>query len=394
MNVVFKKIIRFKNNSFQTSKSIFIFGLFFAFTITLKEVLNISDNNFQIFSFGSLDFWNDVNPYSNWSHLNKRGTALDVYIYLPLFSILFTPFTLLPGWLGAFCWNFLTYSLFYFSIFNLPDTYDFKNKKFIFFISCLLLFATMLSMQFNPVVAAIFLFAYTLLEKKHSFWAVLLICISGFTKVYGIFQLSMLIFYPKFWKNVLYTIFICIVLFLAPLVRFNFTGMIDYYESWIVSISRHSEMQRFYSIYRAIYPTFPEINKHASKISIIVLFLIFLVALFNVKKFKNSFTLRAGFLGILMSYVILFGLSSELHTYVIAFVGYAIWYINSKKTKLDNILLWINFLLLAIFPMDIFCPVIISKFVLGKLHLGVLVFFTTWIIMIYKTLFNFKKSIK
>ena len=169
MNSFSKRIQKFRKNSFQTPKSIYLFGLFFALVITLKEVLNISDNNFQIFSFGSLDFWNDVNPYSDWSHLNKRGIPLDVFIYLPLFSILFTPFALLPSWLGAFCWNFFTYSLFYFSIFNLPDKYDFKNKKFIFFISFFLLFATILSMQFNPVVAAIFLLSYILLEKKHSF---------------------------------------------------------------------------------------------------------------------------------------------------------------------------------------------------------------------------------
>lgn len=86
-----------------------------------------------------------------------------------------------------------------------------------------------------------------------------------------------------------------------------------------------------------------------------------------------------------MSYGILFGLSSELHTYVIAMVGYAVWYIYNKKTKLDTILLWINFFLLAVFPIDIFCPLIISKFILGKLHLGVIVFFITWLVMVYKT---------
>lgn len=393
MNAVLNKLNTFKNNSFKTPKSIFFFGLFFAFAITLKEVINLSYNNFQIFSFGALDFWSDINPYSEWYHLNKRGQPLDVFIYLPTFSILFTPFALLPSWLGAFFWNFFTHSLFYTSIFNLPKKYGFKEKKFIFFISCLLLFATMLSMQFNPVVAALFLFSYSFLEKKQSFLAILLISISGFTKVYGIFQLCMLLFYPKFWKNVSYSIGIGIVLFFLPLIRFNFTELIAYYQSWIDAISGHSRMQGFYSIYRPIYHTIsPEINLYASKISIVVLFAIFVFALFNIKKFKNSFGLRAQFLGILMGYVILFGLSSELHTYVIAMVGYAIWYIHSKKTKLDKTLLWINFFLLAIFPIDIFCPVIISKFVLGKLHLGVLVFFTTWLIMIYKT-FVSKKSI-
>lgn len=374
---------RFKNNSFHSQKSIFLFGLFFALIITLKEVINLSYNNFQIFYFGSIDFWEDINPYSNWNHLNLKGNNLDVFIYLPLFSILFTPFTILPTHLGALCWNFFTYYLFFLAVFNLPN--QFKNKKFIFFISCLLLFATMLSMQFNPIVVALFLFSYIFLEKKQSFLAILLICISGFTKVYGIFQLSMLIFYSKFWKNFLYATFIAILLFFAPIIRFNFTELIMYYQSWIKAISEHSKMENYYSIYRVIYSITPKINFYASKISMVVLFLIFILAVLNIKKFKKSFALRAQYLGILMSYVILFGLSSELHTYVIAMVGYAIWYVYNKKNTLDTTLLWINFFLLAVFPIDILCPLVISKFVLGKLHLGVLLFFTTWLIMIYKT---------
>jgi len=380
---ILAKMNSFKNNSFQSPKSIFLFGLFFAFVITLKEVINLSFNNFQIFYFGSIDFWGDINPYSSWNHLNLRGSFLDVFIYLPLFSILFTPFTLLPIHIGAFCWNFFTYYLFFSAIFNLPN--QFKNKRFIFFIACLLLFATMLSMQFNPIVVALFLFSYTLLEKRQSFLAILLISISGFTKVYGIFQLSMLMFYPKFWKNSLYTICIAILLFFLPIIRFNFTELISYYQSWINAISKHSRMQDFYSIYRAVYSITPEINSYASKISFVVLFLIIILGILNAKRFKQSFALRAQYLGILMSYGILFGLSSELHTYVIAMVGYAVWYIYNKKTKLDTILLWINFFLLAVFPIDIFCPLIISKFILGKLHLGVIVFFITWLVMVYKT---------
>ena len=52
MDTILKKIKNFKNNSFQNPKSIFLFGLFFAFIITLKEVTNLSDNNFQIFYYG------------------------------------------------------------------------------------------------------------------------------------------------------------------------------------------------------------------------------------------------------------------------------------------------------------------------------------------------------
>lgn len=394
MNAILKKILRFKNHSFKTQKSIFFFGLFFAFAITLKEVLNLSYNNFQIFSFGSTDFWQGINPYSSWSHLNLKDQPLDLFLYLPVFSILFTPFTLVPGWIGAFLWNFFTYSIFYTSIFNLPTKYHFKDKKFIFFISCLLVFATMLSMQFNPLIAALFLFSYTTLEKDKPFLAILFILISGFTKVYGLFQLSMLIFYPKFWKNVLYGILIGIIFLLLPLIKLDVNQLIPYYKSWVQTLAGHSKMESFYSIYRPLYFISPKINEIASILSIGTLFSLFILALIKKQLFIKSFSKRAEYLGILMSYVILFGLSSELHTYLIAMVGYAIWYLFSKKTKFDKTLLWINILLIAIFPIDIFCPVTISKFILGKLHLGIIVFFITWVVMIYKTFFTHTNQLK
>jgi hypothetical protein len=86
-----------------------------------------------------------------------------------------------------------------------------------------------------------------------------------------------------------------------------------------------------------------------------------------------------------MSWAILFGLSSETHTYVIAMVGYAIWYLSIVPARLDKVLLWSNFILLGLLPIDLICPLVISDFVLTKLNMGVIVFAITWGVMVYKT---------
>jgi hypothetical protein len=72
--------------------------------------------------------------------------------------------------------------------------------------------------------------------------------------------------------------------------------------------------------------------------------------------------------------------------------GYAIWFINIKTTKIDTFLLWINFFLLAVFPIDIFVPTFISKVILGQLHLGIIFFTITWFRMVYKTFFQKAES--
>lgn len=386
-NVIVSYLETLTNNR----KNIFIIGFFFAFLITLKEFLGLSYNNFQIFSYGSLDFWAGINPYNNWDHLSLRGKQLDVFLYGPLFSILFTPFALLPGWIGVFCWNTFTYTLFFFSIFTLPEKITFNNKRFIFFISALLLFATLLSVQFNPIVAALYLFSFSLLEKKKGFWAVFLIMISGFIKVYGIFQLMMLICYPKFWKNALYVILIGLFLLLLPLIHISPDNLIGYYQSWVLKVTDHADLTRFYSFYRPFYSLIKPIESFAGFISIGIFLLISLMTLFNLEHFKESFTNRARLMGVIMGWSILFGLGSEKHTYVIAMVGFAIWYIFSSRSTFEKVLLWTNFLVLSVMPIDILFPVVISDFLLTKLSLNVIVFAITWFWMVYR-IFSFPAS--
>jgi hypothetical protein len=235
------------------------------------------------------------------------------------------------------------------------------------------------------VVASLFLFSFTLLEKKLGFWAVLLILLSGFIKVYGIFQLAMLLFYPRFWKNALYCILIGIVLILLPLIHIPVNQLVAYYQSWVVTVMNHSDALRFYSIYRPICLYYKSIEPFMGLISIGVLLVIFFFTLLKLKLFKESFSYRVQFLGIIMSWAILFGLSSERHTYVIAMVGYALWYLCIIPSRLDKVLLWSNFVLLGILPIDIICPWVLSNFILAKLNLGILVFAYTWGIMVYKT---------
>lgn len=369
----------------KTTKRVYLTGFFFSFLIVLKEVTRLTHNNFQIFSFASLDFWAGVNPYSGWSHLSLLGKPLDLFLYGPLFSILFTPFALMPHWLGAVLWNFFTYSLFFISIFTLPEQFSFIKKRFIFIFSVLTLFCTLLSLQYNPLIAAFFLFSFTLLEKKKGFWAVLIILLSAFTKVYGIFQLAMLLFYPKLWKNILYAVLIGIVFLLLPIVNIPLDGLPAYYHSWVTTVMEHSDASRFYSIYRPVILYFESIEPYMGLTSIGIFLSLFAVTLTKLRVFRESFAYRAQFLGILMAWVILFGLSSERHTYVIAIVGYAIWYLNTENDKLDKVLLWTNFALLGIMPVDIIFPRFLSSIILGKLHLGVIVFAITWFKMVYKT---------
>ena len=374
------------NKLTDNKKKIFIIGIFILFPIILEDLVKLSYNNFQIFSFGSLDFWTGINPYTSWNHLSLLGKHLDYFLYSPQFSILFTPFAILPSSLGVLCWNLFTYTLFYFSVFSLPEQFTFVKKKFILLYSIILLLQTLFSEQFNPVVAALFLFSFSLLERNKGFWAVLLILLSGCTKVYGIFQIGMLLFYPRLWKNILYSVSLGIIFFLLPLVKIPINELLDYYHSWMkIVIAHSSDILRFEIIYRPLYILWNPVKSIMEIISLGLLGLLYSIGLFKLKLFKESFAHRVQFLGILMIWAILFGIASEYNTYQIAVVGYALWFLFSQTSKIDKILLWINFILLEIIPVDILCPDKVATLLLDKLNLNTIILLITWILMVYKT---------
>ena len=87
-----------------------------------------------------------------------------------------------------------------------------------------------------------------------------------------------------------------------------------------------------------------------------------------------------------MGWVILFSLSTEKHTYVIALAGYLLWYwVQARKTRLDRTLFWANFVLLVAVPVDLVCPTPVMRFLCDTLQLNIYCFTFTWLRMIYLT---------
>ncbi|MEG2240704.1 MAG: glycosyltransferase family 87 protein, partial [Alistipes sp.] len=229
----------------------------------------------------------------------------------------------------------------------------------------------------------LFLFAYGLQERDKSFWAVLLIMLSGFTKVYGIFQLAFLLCYPRFWRNMGYAVGIGVVLFALPLLKLSPSELLPYYREWIEALSLHQSSRIFDSVFFAE----PFLNRTLPYFRIVQIgTLVLLAGLFlaNYKKY-SSFAFRAQALGILMGWVILFSDSAEKHTYVIALGGYLLWYWNHAPRRIDKVLFWANFVLLVLIPIDVVCPIPVMRFVCYTLWLNIWVFLFTWLRMGYIT---------
>ncbi len=219
-----------------------------------------------------------------------------------------------------------------------------------------------------------FLFAYTLLERGRGFWAVVLIMLSGFTKVYGIFQLGLLVCYPRFWRNMGYAVLVGAVLWALPAVGTTPDGLPGWYGEWADALLSHKDTREWKNIFYL-----RPLNLLAVQPWVQAGVLAALTAgLFARWRQWRSDYFRIGALACLTGYVILFSNSSESHTYVISLIGYMMWYWTMKRggelKLLDRVLFWAVFAVVVVMPVDVLCPPPIMNFFYGlQINLWLLV---------------------
>lgn len=369
---------------FYNKRNLYILGFLIALAVTGAEVIRGRHLNFLVFADSTLYFWNGISPYTQDfidAHIHR------FFLYTPIFSVLFTPFALLPAWLGPFVWNVFNYTMFFAAIFTLPACFSHERKCRIFLFTLPILAQSLLSFQYNIPVAYLFLFAYSLLERNRGGWAVLLIMASGLTKIYGIFELALLFCYPRVWRNLGYALIAGTALFFLPLLKLPVSELVPYYGEWLNALAEHQTDQIFESIFYA-HPSDGWLLPHFRMLqigSLAVLGILFFAA----RRKWSTAAFRVQALAILMGWVVLFSDSAEKHTYVIALAGFALWYWSRpERTRTDRALFWSNFVLLGIMPIDLLCPVSVMRFVAGTLSLHIWVFFLTWIRMAWLTFFR------
>ena len=365
--------MKLKNNViFRHPKlSVYILGLLVAIVATALETFRLRHANYLVYTDSTLDFWNGINPYTQ-NFVDAHGRF---FLYTPVFSVLYLPIALLPKWLGPFVWNLCNYSLFALSVFTLPKQYD-ANKVKIFLFLLLILEQSVFPFQFNIVVAYCFLFVFSLLERGQFFWAVLLIMISTTTKVYGIVELLLLFCYQKPFRNLLYAFVLGVLFLLLPALKTGFDGLIPCYENWWNMLSQHQSNAYYVSLLYA-WPL-REILSYYRTVQILTIGVV-CVVFFMRRNCWGNFHFRAVTLGVLMGWIILFGDSSETHTYLIALAGYMLWYwLQPRHSLFDKILFWALIVFFGIVPVDVFVPASVHRFLNETLFIDVYLYTLVW----------------
>lgn len=357
------------------------FGL--SFFAVLKMALGHSINNYLIYKYTFVNLLHQHNLY-----IPQPQFYADSNHYGPLFALIIAPFSILPDAFAAIVWTMVNAFVLYKAVLMLPIKTSYKY--FILLICAHELMTASYSVQFNPTMAAIIILSLIFIRNGKDFWAALLIIAGTYIKLYGIVGLAFFFFSDHKIKFILSLVFWSVVLFVLPMFISSPAFVVQCYKDWYLSLSdknahnAFSDMQDI-SVMGMVRRIFN--NPGLSNLPIMLPgMLLFALSYLRIGSFKNIHY-QLLILASTLLFTVIFSTGSESPTYIIAFTGVAIWYMNlNRPVKLFEIFLLIFALVItSLSPSDLF-PKFINRTYIKPYALKALPCFIIWLKIIYETL--------
>jgi hypothetical protein len=334
-------------------------------------------NNYTIFerSFHHLKNQEDLYilfPEEQW----------DLYKYSPTFSVFFGVFAVFPDSIGLTLWNLLNCLIVVLGIYYLPKITE-KQKGLILLLSIFEMLTSLQNSQSNGLMAGLLLLAFGLLERKHIFWATLLLVFSVYIKLFGLVGFALFLFYPQKIKFILYSLFWAVILFLLPLLFVDIYQYTFLFKSWGNMLSNDHSASYGLSVMGWLNAWFGWAGNKLFVVGLGVL--LFLVPLFRFKQYANSHFRLLMLVSILL-WTVIFNHKAESPTFIIAFSGVAIWFFSGNKSPLNVILFAMAFIFTTISPTDLFPKIVRNEFI-EPFQLKVFPCILIWIKVLYDLMF-------
>ncbi|SDM09280.1 glycosyltransferase family 87 protein [Siphonobacter aquaeclarae] len=273
----------------------------------------------------------------------------DLFLYHPTFSVLFSPFAVMPVWMGIILWLTVCSLAVFYAIRELPIQAN--QKVFFWWFVFIELNTSLHNQQTNPLIAALGLLTFVFLERNRPGWAALFPVLAFCIKGYGIVFAGMALFYPQLWRYILSSVFWMVILSLLPVPFVGWSRLMEVYQDWGNCLVDDHKVNFGFSVMGLLKVAFPSYTSVLPVQAAGVVFLLFTWLLY----WKNGQTTVEGrflLLGYLFLWVILFNHASESPTYIIAVQGAAIWYLLTKEILSP----WSTILIICVFFFSILAP--------------------------------------
>ena len=387
LNSINKKITSFLNLSFFNNRFIIISLWIIISLIAGLIKLDINDiNNYKIFknvffhTIDKLPLYKEY-PLEYFDH-NHYG---------PIFSLLIAPFAVLPDYLGISLWSLFNAGVLAWAITQLP----LKSKQInaILWICLHELLTTLLGLQFNPMMTAIIILSFVYIEKGKDFWSAFFIILGVFVKLYGIVGLAFFFFSKNKIKFILSLFFWSAVLFTLPMLISSPEYIIQTYQEWFARLVEKNSENTGLNSYQDIslmgmVRRFFQDSSISNLPILIGGVILFGLQYLRIKEYKVE-SYRLMLLASVLIFTVIFSSGSESPTYIIAFVGVAIWFVIQPKpiSKLYIGLFIFALILTSLSPSDLI-PKFIKDNYIRPYALKALPCVLIWFAIVYEMLKN------
>ena len=373
----------FQKPIFQNKR--FIMTIWFALPLiaALKHIFREIGNNYLIFKYSFYHLIEQTNLY-----IQYPDQYFDTNHYGPFFSVIIGPFALLPDNAGSLLWELFIAATLFYAIYKLPIKWI--GKVIIYWITFDSVFSNAANSQTNAMIAALIIGAFICIRSGKDFWGTLFIAIGFFIKLYGIVGLAFFFFSKSKPKFIGYFLFWCVVCFVLPMAfsspEFVVQSYIDWYHSLLEKdVSNSDSMMQNISAIGMIYKIF-KCYTISNFWILIPAVLLFAIQYLQIGMYKDL-RYQLGILASTLTFVVLFSTGSESCTYIIATVGFGIWFIMQEKPLSKYAIFMLVFMLvMTILASSDLSPTYVKKQIVRPYALKALPFLMMWLTLIYQLL--------
>lgn len=344
-------------------------------------------NNYFVYKYNFLHVINLQNLYASYPE-----NYFDYNHYGPVFAFIIAPFALLPDSAGVILWAIFNAWILLKAVQLLPI----KQQQYLLILLLCAheLMTAAANVQSNPLIAALIVLSFVFIKNKQDFWAALMIMLGTFIKLYGVVGLAFFFFSNNKIKLILSMMFWSAVLFVLPMLISSPAFIVQTYHDWYADLL-YKNADNINST-RVNVSVMGMIHKmgalEISNIAILLPGMILFASSYLRFNFFKNVNYQLLILASTLIFPVIFSTGSESPTYIIAFIGVAIWFINAEKplSKLDMGLLIFALILTSLSPSDLFPKELKVRYV-DPYALKALPCFLIWLKIIYETWYRPKQ---
>lgn len=381
---MFKNLMIFFDKPFFKSKKNVTILWFVATIIAVIPKYFGNHNNYKIYKGVYYHLINQTSLYAEYPN-----EFFDKNHYGPIFGFLIAPFAIMPDLVGLILWSVLLVGLIAWSLHQLPlKTIQIVAIMWICFNEYLI---SAQSFQVNAMMVFIIVMSYVFIINKQDFWAAMLISLGTFIKLYGIVGLAFFFFSKNKLKFSFSLLFWSILFFVAPMLITSPSNIIHVYVEWFTELIYKNGTNVELGTYQdfsvmGVVRRFANDSTLPNTPFIIVGLILFGLPYLRFKAYSNK-KFQLLLLASVLIFTVIFSSGSESPTYIIAFVGVAIWFVIQENPKNNiTIALLIFALVLTSLSHTDLCPRFIIDNYIRKYSLKAIPCIVIWLVIIYEML--------